>query len=332
MVLGFEEFGPPAEKIRLYQEPYPNAPAKGQALLALEYAPVHPADLLLIEGRYGARPKLPARCGADGVARVLAVGEEVTHVAVGDLVPLIMAGAPTWRSHFLVDAAGLVRLPAHDPRQLALVGANLLSAGIMLDEAGLVADDVIIQNAANSSVGKAVRALALSKGVRVIDVVRSESAAAGLDGEDASVLVDGPDLSERVHALYGDKLPVCALDAVGGAASGRLASALAKRGRLVTYGMLSGDDLCVGSHDVLFRGVRVEGFWLRDWVARNGREAALARLAGLAGQMAEGALQFEIEDLYELQDAPHALRGGRGGKILLKGPAATPARTGAAGR
>jgi NADPH:quinone reductase-like Zn-dependent oxidoreductase len=325
-VLGFEDFGPPAERIGVYEEAAPGAPGPGEALLALDHAPVHPADLLLIEGRYGTRPQLPARCGADGVARVLEVGADVTHVSPGDLVPLLMAGVPTWRSHFRVDAAALVRLPAHDPRQLALVGANLLSARIMLDESGLAAGGTLIQNAANSSVGRAVHALARSQGVRVIDVVRSEAAAVELRRDGAEALVDGPDLAARVQEMCGKALPACAFDAVGGAAAGRLAAALAKRGKLVTYGMLSGDDLSIAMHDILFRSIRAEGFWLRDWIVRNGREKALALIAALAGRMADGKLRFEIAGAYDLGDAAqalaHASRGGRAGKVLLRGPAA----------
>jgi NADPH:quinone reductase-like Zn-dependent oxidoreductase len=171
-----------------------------------------------------------------------------------------------------------------------------------------------------------VHALARSQGVRVIDVVRSEAAAVELRRDGAEALVDGPDLAARVQEMCGKALPACAFDAVGGAAAGRLAAALAKRGKLVTYGMLSGDDLSIAMHDILFRSIRAEGFWLRDWIVRNGREKALALIAALAGRMADGKLRFEIAGAYDLGDAAqalaHASRGGRAGKVLLRGPAA----------
>jgi NADPH:quinone reductase-like Zn-dependent oxidoreductase len=55
-------------------------------LVAIEYSPINPNDLLVAQGVYPLRPELPSVIGNEGVGRVLAVGPGVTNVAVGDRV------------------------------------------------------------------------------------------------------------------------------------------------------------------------------------------------------------------------------------------------------
>ena len=91
---------------------------------------------------------------------------------------------------------------AADPLQLAMLTANPPTALLMLEQFGaLGAGDWVVQNAANSGVGAAVVAVARERGLRTVNVVRRESAAAEVEalGGDL-VLVDGPDLARRVRA------------------------------------------------------------------------------------------------------------------------------------
>jgi NADPH:quinone reductase-like Zn-dependent oxidoreductase len=55
-------------------------------LVAIEYSPINPNDLLVAQGVYPLRPELPSVIGNEAVGRVLAVGPGVTNIAVGDRV------------------------------------------------------------------------------------------------------------------------------------------------------------------------------------------------------------------------------------------------------
>src|SRR5690242_10129215 len=97
-------FGSPSEVTALVDLPEPGAPGLDEALLQVEYAPIDPADLLQIRGLYGVRPNLPAVVGSEGVGRVVAIGDRVKHVAVGDRVLLPM-DRPAWQELMLAPAS-----------------------------------------------------------------------------------------------------------------------------------------------------------------------------------------------------------------------------------
>jgi NADPH:quinone reductase-like Zn-dependent oxidoreductase len=104
------EFGSPETAVRLTERPDPGDPAVGEVAIDAELAPINPADLLNMEGLYGAeRPQLPLIPGAEGAGRVVRCGAEVAQVKVGDRV--LLPGPGTWRERFLVPAKGLFPLP-----------------------------------------------------------------------------------------------------------------------------------------------------------------------------------------------------------------------------
>src|SRR2546423_13046319 len=126
-------FGEPASVLDLADLPDPPAPAAGQVLIGVEYAPINMNDLYLIQGVYPVRPSLPSGVGNEGVGRVLDIGRGVDHLKVGDrvLVPLYSF---SWRERLVAAATGLFALPEADPRQLAMLGISPPTAALLLDE------------------------------------------------------------------------------------------------------------------------------------------------------------------------------------------------------
>jgi NADPH:quinone reductase-like Zn-dependent oxidoreductase len=316
----FTRFGPPHEVAALIDEPDPPAPGPGQAVVDLLAAPINPADLLNLQGLYGVVPPLPAIGGFEGVGRVAAVGPDVTHVGPGDHV--LMSGS-TWRERHVVAAAGLFALPRDvPPEQLAMLTINPLTARAMLAEAGLQPGEFIIKNAANSGVGRVLFGLARRAGVRAIAVVRRPGLEDTLKAWGAEhVVVDGPDLAERVRAIVGQgKLPH-AIDAIGGAATARLAACLGPGGTVVNYGLLSGENCQVSGVDLVFRGVTMRGFWVAHWFQRTPRDQIAAAYGDLLALLAAGELHVPVEATYPLsritEALQHAARGGREGKVIL---------------
>jgi NADPH:quinone reductase-like Zn-dependent oxidoreductase len=114
----------------------------------------------VIQGAFPVRPSLPSIVGNEGVGRVLAVGSGVEHLKVGDRV-LIPLYAFNWRERLVVPAAGLFSLPDADPQQLAMLGVSPPTASLLLDEmSDPKPGDWVIQNAANSGVGRSLIAVA----------------------------------------------------------------------------------------------------------------------------------------------------------------------------
>jgi len=317
----FSQFGVPPEVAGPVEYPAPPAPGPGEIAVALLCSPVNPADLLLIHGLYGVRPPLPALGGLEGVARVTALGPDVTQVKVGDRV---LIGGGTWREHMITSAQGKFPLPEGAPsEQLAMLTVNPPTAwGLLHDHVTLEPGDWVIQNAANSGVGTSLIVLARHLGLRSIAVVRRDDLAPQLRELGADlVLVDGPDLRERVRAAIGTGRLRLGIDAVAGEATLRIGACLDNGGVVVNYGLMSGQPCMLSGRELIFRGVRLEGFWLAKWFART-TPAEIARVvAKLAGLLADRSIEVPIAAKYPLSRArealEHAARERRDGKILL---------------
>src|SRR4029079_18751769 len=88
-------------------------PGPGQLAVAIEAAPINPSDLMLIRGVYGVRPQLPAPLGAEGVGRVVAVGEGVDQARIGARVLIVPTlEQTTWRERTIVDERNAVPIDA----------------------------------------------------------------------------------------------------------------------------------------------------------------------------------------------------------------------------
>ncbi|MFZ1907955.1 MAG: alcohol dehydrogenase catalytic domain-containing protein, partial [Burkholderiales bacterium] len=169
----FSAFGRPDAVIELVELPDPGEPGPGEVIVDAELFPINPADLLNLEGQYGAtQPTLPMIPGAEGVGRIAKAGAGVTHVKPGDRV--MLPGPGTWRSRFKTSAKAVFALPQGvDPRQLAMLRVNPPTAWLMLHEyVAPKPGQWVIQNAANSGVGTCLIRLAHEAGAKSVNVVR----------------------------------------------------------------------------------------------------------------------------------------------------------------
>ena len=286
---------------------------------------INPADLLSIKGRYGAEPlTLPATPGVGAYGIVDAIGEGVTRLAVGDAV--LPVGGGFWTDTLILHERMAPKAPkGADPEQAALMRANPGTARLMLtDMVDLQLGDWVVQNAANSNVGRMVIRFAREMGLHTVNIVRRADVAEALrtDGADAVIVDEGQDIAAAISDAAKDA-PKLALDAVGGTATRALAASLADRGTVVTYGLLSGQPNEADARDVVFRDIRLRGFWLFDWY-RTATAEKMRELHGfLETKLADGVLQTDVDARYPLSQikeaVAHAARGGRNGKILLTG-------------
>lgn len=316
----FTRFGAPDEVAEIVDLPEPPAPGHGHALVEFLCAPINPADLLNLQGVYGVVPPLPAIGGLEGVGRVAAVGPGVAHVRPGDRVLL---GGGTWRERQVVPAAGLFPLPEGPAaEQLAMLTVNPLTARALLREVDLQPGEFVIKNAANSGVGRSLFAFARRAGLRGIAVVRRPGLEDMLRSWGAEhVLVDGPDLAERVRAIVGGGTLRLGIDAVGGGATGRIAAALDPGGAVINYGVLANEPCHVSPADLIFRRITLRGYWLLTWFQRTPRDEIAAAYADVIAMLSTGDTTTPIEATYPLAQAKealrHAARDHRGGKVLL---------------
>jgi mitochondrial enoyl-[acyl-carrier protein] reductase / trans-2-enoyl-CoA reductase len=317
-----DRYGAPEEVARCADVPDVGAPGPGEVVFDVLVFPINPADVSFCRGTYRLKPALPATPGAECIGRVTAVGDGVSHVGPGDLV--INLQRENWTERRRVKANDVIAVPGKmDLRQAAMLRINPATALLLLtDIVPVKPGDWIIQNVANSAVGRLVIPLARQRGIKTMNVVRREALFAELKalGADACV-VDGPDLAERVKARTGSGVIRLALDAVSGHATARLAACLSDGGVVCNYGSMSGDDPVMARGALTNNGLSLVGFILGRGLSTRSPEQVRQIYADLGRQILDGTLCAPVEQVYAIDDIKtalvHAQRGERAGKILV---------------
>jgi mitochondrial enoyl-[acyl-carrier protein] reductase / trans-2-enoyl-CoA reductase len=289
-------FGRATEVVKLNEVPDLGAPGPDEVVVAMEASPINSTDLMVIAGRYGYLPPLPATLGIEGVGRVVARGSQVRNLKEGDrtLIPVM---TPTWAERVKFTASWQHPLPEQaDAGQLSMVGVNPATAYLLLtDFVKIGRDGWVIQNGANSATARAVIAIAKSLGIRTVNVVRREEVVAELTALGADVvLVDGPDLAKRVSREI-DGAPIqLGLDVVGGSSTLNLMNCLAQKGVLVVYSAMSGQPFSGSAMSAIFGEVSLRGFWLGHWRKTAKDEAMAAMYDYLVPMVASGAISAPV--------------------------------------
>jgi NADPH:quinone reductase-like Zn-dependent oxidoreductase len=318
--LQFSRFGSPRQELALAEGPAPDCP-EGSVRLRMLASPINPADLNLIEGTYGVKPELPATGGIEGCGEV--VESKADGFAPGDRC-IFLAGTGLWAEEVVVGADQLFKLPEGiDPVQAAMLKVNPATAWQMLT--GFVAPEEgawVVQNSANSGVGRAVIQLAPLLGLRTINLVRRESLFGELTDLGADhVLLDDADAVDAAKELCGDARPALALNAVGGDSALRLMNILGPGGVHVTYGAMARKPLKVPNGLLIFKNLQLRGFWLTRWMKDAPADEVVETYQRLAAEVAAGRLSLPVDSTHPLSDFARALarneEAGREGKVIF---------------
>lgn len=319
-----DRFGEPAQVVHAAELPLPQ-PGPGEVRVRLLLSPIHNHDLSIIRGFYGYRPPLPAVPGTEALGRVDAVGEGVVGLSVGQRVATASVQS-AWAECFVCAAAKLVPVPDGLPDEVACqLLAMPLSALMLLEDMRVPTGQWVVQNAANGAVGKALAAMAAARGVKVLNLVRRDSAVAELAAEGIAHVVstEQADWKAQAQAIIGQGVVARAIDSIGGEGPVPLMELLSDNGELISFGSLTFKPLVIGANHLIFKQTVVKGYWASKRLAAT-PPAELARMIGeLATLAAQGVLRLPVGGIYPLEQAAQAMaeseRMGRGGKVLLRG-------------
>jgi len=319
----YETHGNPADVLRVESRPWPT-PADGEAVVKMRAAPINPADLNQIEGKYPVRAELPATPGFEGAGVVVEVGSGVSNLPTGALV-ILPHNVGTWRDAVSVKADELVVVPAGiEPVQAAMLKINPMTAWRLLhDYADLARGDWLIQNAANSAAGRSVIQIARELGYKTVNIVRRAELIDELQAEGGDVvLVDGENLRHDVKDATSGAPIRLGLNAVGGESALRLANCLAPGSTLVTFGAMSLQPLKIPNGLLIFKDLRFRGIWINKWYDNATRQERMDAFRPLFEMAKRGLLKTKVEKAYPLGEAKaavgHAARSQRSGKIIFE--------------
>ncbi|KAM9723194.1 enoyl-[acyl-carrier-protein] reductase, mitochondrial [Menidia menidia] len=268
----YRSHGDPCRVVQLENIDLPPVGAKAIQVKMLA-TPINPSDINMIQGTYAILPELPAVGGNEGVAQVIEVGSHVKSLKPGDWIIPKDAGLGMWRTEAVFAEDDVISLPNDIPLlSAATIGVNPCTAFRMLsDFESLKPGDSVIQNAANSGVGQAVIQIAAARGINTINVIRDrpdfKQLSDRLKAIGASYVIREeelrrPEMKEMFKTCAKPKL---ALNGVGGKSATELLRHLQFGGTLVTYGGMSKQPVTVPVSALIFKDVKVKGFWVTQW-------------------------------------------------------------------
>jgi NADPH:quinone reductase-like Zn-dependent oxidoreductase len=326
--LVFDRFGEPGEVLQVRDVPTP-VPGRGEVRVRMIASPINPSDLMVVRGRYGVLPSLPATPGIEGVGVVDALGPGanlVGRLAMGKRVTAINPKGGNWAEYAVIPARQARPVPADIPDdQVASFFVNPATVLAMVRHVLNVPRGAwLLQTAAGSELGRMVIRLGRHDGFKTLNVVRRPEAREELQvlGGDAVICsADGP-IDEQARYVAGSDEIRYAIDPVGGATGSQAFRALGVNGRMLEYGTLTGEPLEIDARPLISRNCRLAGFWLGHWMRSRNIPQTLALFREIARLMRKGVLTSQIGSRFPLDEIAAATleaeKPGRAGKVLWR--------------
>ena len=323
--LRFDRCGEPADVVRL-EEVELGDPGPGEVIARTEASAMHIADIKLVQGIDALRRPLPVTPGFEGMGHVVATGPDAGY-EVGNRVFLPL-GCGTFSEYVRVhkNDMGMRRAPDGDAEQLVLSNINGATAWTLLEDfVELGEGDWVLQDAANSNVGRYLIVLAAQRGIRTVNLVRREEVCEELKELGADVVIlDGPNLPKRMREATGGAQIRLGIDAIAGEAVMRMANCLADGGLIVNYGTLTDTPCQIDFWQMFMHDIRLCGMSTVRCLSTRSEEEIDRVQNEIALMAADGRLSAKIAARYTLdqwQEAfAHAARTGsaRDGKIIVR--------------
>ena len=316
------EPGPP-EVLRPATRPTPR-PGPGEVLVRVAAAGVNRADVMQREGRYPPPPGASDIPGLELSGTVVAAGDGVTDVAVGDDVCAIVTGGG-YAEYCLVPAPQCLPIPASvSLRDAAALPEAYMTVWTNVFERGrLAAGETFLVHGGSSGIGTAAIQLAKLFGARVFATAGSaEKCQACVElGADVAINYREQDFVEAVREATNGRGADVILDMVGGAYLQRNVGSLAVEGRLVIIALMEGTKAEANLASLMSRRLTITGSTLRARSVHQ-KAAIVAQLrANVWARMTAGELRPVIHATYPLADAAEAHRVMQSsthiGKLLL---------------
>ncbi len=296
-------------------------PAAGQVVVEVAAAGLNFIDTYQRSGLYPVA--LPYTLGLEGAGTVVAVGEGVSSLAVGDRVAW-PAAAGSYAELVAVPADRVVAVPEMVGLDVACAAQlqGMTAHYLATDTYPLTSGSRCLVHAGAGGTGLLLIQIAKRLGAEVFTTVGSPDKAelASAAGADHVILYRDVDFAEAITAIAGPRPLDVVYDGVGASVFDQSLTLLRKRGTMATFGNASGpvppvSPLVLSANGSLF----LTRPTLFDYIVE--RSELERRAADLFGWIESGDLGVRIAAKYDLEDAAEAHRGLEArqttGKVLL---------------
>jgi NADPH:quinone reductase-like Zn-dependent oxidoreductase len=247
-IIRFHQFGE-ADVLKIEERPRP-MPAAGEVLLRVEAIGVSWYDVLWRQNLGDTPAQLPAGLGHEMAGEVIAVGEGVDDLAVGDKVASFPGHSanryPCCAEEVVLPRRSLTRYAEELTAQQASVHylPSMVGWFGLVELARLKLGETVLVTAASRCWGPYIVQLSKALGAKVIAATADSEDRELLRelGADQVILTEEQDLVSRVNKLTNERGVDIVMDCLGGPQMCLLGDALAPRGRLVLYGLQGGNE------------------------------------------------------------------------------------------
>jgi putative PIG3 family NAD(P)H quinone oxidoreductase len=311
------------EVLQIVERPVPVVQA-GEVLIRVAAAGVNRPDVMQRKGAYPPPPGAPSIFGLEVSGTVVALGDDVHQLMVGQPVCALIAGGG-YADYVTAPAGQCLPVPellsmeeaAAMPETLFTVWTNLFERAYASE------GDTVLVHGGTSGIGTMAIALCNTFGVTIIVTAGSDEkvAAAKALGADHAINYKTEDFVERVKEITGGAGCAAVLDMVGGDYVARNLKCLAPDGRHVSIAVQGGAKATIPIFELMMKRLTLTGSTLR---ARDtGFKAMVAdELARTVWPHVEaGRLKPVMDKVFPLEQAAEAHRrmeaGDHVGKIVL---------------
>uniref|UniRef100_A0A2A4JQX7 Enoyl-[acyl-carrier-protein] reductase, mitochondrial n=1 Tax=Heliothis virescens TaxID=7102 RepID=A0A2A4JQX7_HELVI len=328
--LVYGEFGDPLRVVKIREVEVPEV-GNQEVLVRMLAAPVNPADINTIQGKYPVKVSLPCIPGNEGVGVVEEIGKEVTGITPGNKVIVTKPVQGTWRDFAIFNKTVLKVIPDNlGLVEAATLTVNPCTAFRMLSDFKPVREDglVVIQNGANSACGQNVIQICKAWGVKNINIVRNrpdiDELKTYLQSLGATYVLTEEELrSTPIFRTKEIEKPSLAINCVGGKNSLEMLRHLQHSACMVTYGGMSRDPVIIPTSAFIFKNLAFYGFWMTVWNEKASPDAKEAMMSELISMISENKLKAPVYKMVKFGDYQEAIgnalssQGFQGCKYVL---------------
>jgi len=247
-------------------------PSATEVLIKIQAASLNFPDLLIVQNKYQMKPPLPFVPGSEFAGTVVAIGNEVSNLHVGQSVACL-SGTGGFGTHTLASANQCIPLPENfDPVDAAaFIMIYATSYHALIDRAELKANETVLVLGAAGGVGSSAIQIAKAVGATVIAAASTkEKCNFCLNlGADFAINYSEENLREKIKELTKGKGPDVIYDPVGGELTEPAFRSIAWRGRYLVVGFAAGSIPNLPINLVLLKGASLVGVFWGDFAKRE---------------------------------------------------------------
>lgn len=299
-------------------------PGNNKVLVKMEFAPINPSDIGVMQGNRKYANLTPHPVGLEGSGIVVATGDnlKVSH-QVGDRVHV--AGYGTMGQYLLTEAEDCS--PIHDNLSFEEAASHVVNPGtvyymgLKVQQGGHKA---AIHTVGASALGKMLIRYFKHKGIKLINIVRKDEQIEELKKEGADYVLNsqGPDFEAQLKEIAEKEKATIAFDAISGGFTAKILKNQPRNSITYVYGGLEGSDIIGLDLKDLVEGKSVSVLLLFDLTNKLRAKGELTNFYEEVHALLPTIFRTEIQRVFKLEEINEAVSyyqaNSSKGKVLIK--------------